>query len=177
MTTLDTTDNAHWYAASTRSRQEKTVASRLYASGIECYLPMASEMRRWSDRRQLVHVPLFVGYVFVRIHAHAREELRVLTIPGVVRLIGNSKGASPIPNQQIEDLRRVLALNIPYDTTPFLQAGDRVRVVRGAFAGVEGNFVRAGSGDRLIVSIEMIQRAISVTVSKQDVESLFRHAA
>lgn len=153
------------------------MASKLEAAGIQFFLPMAIERRQWSDRVQAIDVPIFAGYVFVQIHAHKREELAVLTTPGVVRLIGNSKGALPIPDEQIEYLRRILSLDLPYDTSPFLQAGDRVRVVRGVLTGVEGTLVRAGSGECLIVSIEMIQRAISVTVSRRDVELVLTRAA
>jgi transcription antitermination factor NusG len=177
MTTFEISGKPSWFAVSTRSRQEKTVASKLGAAGIQFFLPMATEMRQWSDRVQAIQTPIFAGYIFVQIHAHKREELAVLTTPGVVRLIGNGKGALPIPDQQMEDLRRVLSLNLRYETSSFLQAGDRVRVVGGALAGVEGTLVRSGSGERLIVSIEMIQRAISITVSRRDVELVLTHAA
>src|ERR1700733_6900226 len=94
-----------WYAVWTRSRQEKIAAGTLGMLGIQHYLPLKSEIRQWSDRRQAVEVPLFSGYLFVRINLLKESKLRVLKVPGVVAFVGNQSGPLPIPSKQIEDVR------------------------------------------------------------------------
>jgi transcription antitermination factor NusG len=162
--------DAHWYAVWTRSRQEKAVAAMLTTLGVDHYLPLKAELRQWSDRKQLVELPLFSGYLFVRIDSLKHSKLQVLKVPGVGSFVGNQSGSLPIPDQQIEDIRRVLTAGAECSVEPLLKVGDRVRVVRGALAGVEGTLARANSAYRLVISIEMIRQSLSVNVMRDDVE-------
>jgi transcription antitermination factor NusG len=162
--------DSRWYAVWTRSRQEKVSAAMLSALGIQHYLPLNSELRQWSDRKQLVEVPLFSGYLFVCISLLKNSKLQVLKIPGIGAFVGNQTGPLPIPDQQIEDIRTVLTAGVECSIHPFLKEGDRVRVVRGTLAGVEGTLVHTNSTSRLLISIEMIRQSLSVNVLRDDVE-------
>jgi transcription antitermination factor NusG len=159
-----------WFAVWTRSRQEKVAAAMLETLGIPHYLPLKSELRQWSDRQRKVQVPVFSGYLFVRINPLKDNRLQVLKTRGVVGLVGNHSGPSPIPDQQIEDIGKVLTQGVDCTVLPFLEDGDRVRVIRGALAGVEGRLIRYKSSSRLLISIEMIHQSLAVTVSREDVE-------
>ena len=161
---------SRWFAVWTRSRQEKVVAATLNRSGIPHYLPLKSELRKWSDRKQMVETPLFSGYLFVNINVMTSSRLQVLKVPGVGALVGNQMGPLPIPDQQIEDIRKVLTAGVECSVEPLLKEGDRVRVMHGALAGIEGTLVRTQSASRLLVSIEMIRQSLSVSVSRSDVE-------
>jgi transcription antitermination factor NusG len=103
----------------------------LQLSGVQHFLPLKSEVRQWSDRRQTVSVPLFSGYLFVRMNPTKDSLLRVLKAPGIAGLVGNSAGPLPIPDRQIEDIRTVLAQRVECTAIPILEEGDLVRVVRG----------------------------------------------
>ena len=164
MSTAATLGEASWYAVSTRSRQEKVAASMLESLGIEKFLPLAMERHQWSDRKQVVNVPLFPGYLFVRIPMLREMQLRILKVPGVVRFIGNQSGPQAIPDAEIDGVQTVLSHRIPCTPCSIPKVGDRVRIFRGMFAGIEGTFVRSGSDTRLVISVEMIQQAISVQV-------------
>lgn len=168
---LDSPDSGdRWYALWTRSRQEKTVASTLSTLGVRHYLPLKPELHVWSDRKQKVEVPLFSGYVFVFMDLFGDSRLRVLKVPAVVSLVGSKAGPLPIPLQQIEDIRTVLASGFKVSAQPCPEVGERVRVVRGALAGVEGTMVRTDSGSRLLISIDMVRQSLAVSVSAEDVE-------
>ena len=168
-----TLDEVCWYAVSTRSRQEKVAASMLESFGIENFLPLAMEKRQWSDRKQAVNVPLFPGYLFVRIPMLHELQLRVLKVPGIVRFIGNHAGPQAIPDAEIDAVRTVLSHQIECIPCPTPKVGDRVRISRGVLAGIEGTFVRSGSDTSLVISVEMIQQSIAVHVDASDVESAF----
>ena len=115
-----------WYAVWTRSRQEKVAAASLNNLGIRHYLPLNSELRHWSDRKQMVEVPLFSGYLFVCISLLKKNsKLQVLKVPGIVGFVGNQTGPLPIPDQQIEDIRTVLTAGVECSVYPFLKEGDR----------------------------------------------------
>ena len=173
MTQVQFLDDVSWYAVSTRSRQEKVAASMLESYAIPHFLPLAVEKRQWSDRKQVVSVPLFPGYLFVRIPRTRELQLRVLKIPGVVSFIGNHCGPQPVPDAEIDGVRTVLSHQVPYTPCQFVNAGDRVRVWRGLLTGIEGTLVRSGSDSNLVISVETIQRSIVVHVDASDVEPAF----
>ena len=164
--------DSRWFAVWTRSRQEKSSAAMLEAIGIPHFLPLKSEVRQWSDRRQTVTVPLFSGYLFVRINPARDGRLQVLKTLGIAGFVGNQAGPLPIPDQQIEDIRTVLEKRVECIVLPLLNEGDRVRVMRGPLTGVEGRLVRNNSSTRLSISIEMIHKSLLVSVSRHDVEML-----
>jgi len=167
-------NQASWYAVTTKSRQEKPVTSMLDYLEVPNFLPLISEERRWSDRKQMVATPLFQGYVFVMITTSGEFQLRVLKVPGVVDFVRTRSGPLPIPEKEIEDVRAVLSHGVGCSPHPFLKAGDRVRVVRGALEGIEGTLIRCGSQSKLVISVEMIQRSVSIDVALSSVEPVSR---
>lgn len=172
MDNLITHDEPRWYAVSTRARHEKAAASMLENLGIRHFLPLMTTMRRWSDRKQTVVSPLFPCYFFVHISNSAESRLRVLKIPGVVRLVGNPHGPVAIPDYEIESLQVVLSQGIGCLPCPYLEPGDRVRILRGVLAGIEGTFLRCGRDTKLVLSIEMIQRSVAINIDGCDVERI-----
>jgi transcription antitermination factor NusG len=138
--------------------------------GIVHFLPLLDEKRKWSDRKTVVSVPLFPGYLFVRIPRTIESRLSVQKVPGVVNFVGNHNGPLAVPESELESVRTMLSRGNGCSPHPFLQAGDRVRVVRGALVGLEGTFIRHGGQSKLVVSVEMIQRSVSVNVAASDVE-------
>jgi transcription antitermination factor NusG len=157
---------AHWYAAYICANHEKRVAAELQARAVEQFLPLYSSVRRWKDRRMSLELPLFPGYVFVRLAL--RNRLRVLQIPSVVRLVGFNGLPAPLPDTEMETLRSRLSQRLRAEPHPFLTVGRRVRIKAGPFAGLEGILKRRKSGLRVIVSIQLIQQSVAVEVDEAD---------
>jgi len=166
----ETENGLHWYAVWSRSRHEKMVASALTNVGITTFLPLVTEMHRWSDRRRSVEVPLFPGYVFVQIPNSTEARLQVRKTSGVVQFVGNRQGAVPIQDKEINDVRTLLEEKVSCSPYPFLKVGQRVRICGGAFDGIEGVLVGRDSASKLVISIELIQRCLAVSVYNLDVE-------
>jgi len=158
---------ARWYAAYTCAKHEKRVAAELGARDVEHFLPLYSSMRRWRDRRVQLELPLFPGYVFVRLPLS--ERLRVVQIPSVVRLIGFGGLPTALPDTEMEILRAGLCQSLRAEPHPFLNVGRRVRIASGPFAGLEGILKRKKNNLRVVVSLELIQRSVSVDVDTADV--------
>src|SRR5215813_1632586 len=123
-----------WYAAYTCAQHEKRVVAELCASSVENFLPMYSSVRRWKDRRVNLELPLFPGYVFVRLALNDR--LRVLQIPSVVRLVGFNGLPTALPDSEMETLRSGLSQHLRAEPHPFLGIGRQVRITGGPFAGL-----------------------------------------
>ena len=161
-----------WYAVSTRSRQENVAASMLAVLGIRYFHPLITEVHRWSDRKKVVSRPLFPCYLFVRIARSCETQLRVLKVPGIVNFVGSAHGPTAIREEEIESVRAVLSSGIACVPHSFLEAGDRVRIVRGVLAGIEGTFIRSGPDSKLVISIEMIQRSMAINIDGCDIEHI-----
>lgn len=160
----------HWFAIRTRSRHEKVVERGLRGQGLEVFYPVVNQIHQWSDRKKLVETPLFAGYTFVRIAATPEQRVQVLRTQGVVEMVGAQGQGIPIPEDQIEAVRAVAALNLPFTQHVFLKVGQRVRVRGGALDGVEGVLVASNGSRNLVISVEPIQRSLSIRIEGYQVE-------
>jgi transcription termination/antitermination protein NusG len=159
-----------WYAVYTCSNREKKVAEEISQRGIENYLPTYRAARRWSDRRIQLDMPLFQGYLFV--HFDLSDRLKVLQVPGVVRLVGFGGLPAPLPDQQIESLRGGLNSTLRAEPHPFLVVGRRVRIKRGPLAGMTGVLLKRKRQFRVVISVSLIQRAMAIDTDEADIEAL-----
>jgi transcription antitermination factor NusG len=169
------TPPSQWYAVHTRSNFEVRVADQLSAKNIENYLPAYEEMHQWQDRKRKVLVPLFPGYVFVRV-GHTQARLPLLQTSGVVRIVGQGGKAEPVSDHEVEAIRNVLKSNTRCFAHPFLREGAWVRVKRGPLKGVEGFLVRLKKQSRLVISVNVLSKSVATEVDSSDVE-LVRGAA
>ncbi len=159
-----------WYAVQTRSRHERVVAAQLREQGVSTFLPMITQIRRWSDRRKLVEFPLFSGYVFVHAAVSPRIRTIVLFSRGVAGFVAMRGEPLPIPDEQIDNVKELLAKNIRCAAHPFLKVGQRVRIRGGSLEGLEGILV-AHNGDRkLVISVGTIERSFSIRIEGYDVD-------
>ena len=161
-----------WYVLHTRSRFENVVNDFLFKKTFEVFLPKVLVRSKRRDRKKMIRVPLFPGYVFVKTNLDPREHLEIVKTVGAVRLIGNQAGPVPVPEQTVESLRIMVGADDQIITGPILKKGDHVIVVVGPFAGVVGSFVRYGGKGRVIVDIEVLGQSASVDVSEDDVEKV-----
>jgi transcription antitermination factor NusG len=156
-----------WYAVYTRSRHEKCVSRLLEAMSLTTFLPAYESVHRWNDRSAVVCQPIFPGYVFVRICLSDR--MQVLSVPGVVNLVGVQGQPCPIPDEEMNSLRVCLERRIRMEPHPYLVVGRRVRIKRGPLAEMEGILVRKKGQFRLVLSVSLITRSVAVEVDAHDV--------
>ena len=159
-----------WYAAYTSANHEKRVADQLAVRGVESYLPQYDSVRQWKDRKVRLQMPLFPGYVFV--HLALQSRLKVLQVPGVAYLVGFAGRPVAVPEEEFGRIRGFLQKGLRAEPHAYLEAGRRVRVRSGPLEGMEGIVVRRKNGNRLVVSLELIQRAMAVDLDGVDVELL-----
>jgi len=165
-------DDRLWFAVLTRSRHEKKVDAALTGEGITTFLPLVTEVHRWSDRRQTVQLPLFPCYIFVHIAPLPATRLSVLRAQGVLSFVGIHGQGTPIPDQQIDDLRTLLTNKIALDPHPYLKVGQRVRVRGGCLDGVEGVLVAKAGESKVVISIDTIQKSLAISVRGYEIEPL-----
>ena len=168
---LHTTASAavSWFAIWTRSRHEAMVRRQLEAKGIDAYLPTFGRWSYWKDRRKRIEWPLFPGYCFARFPL--TDTLPVLSCGGVVSLVSFQGRPTPIPDHEIEGVRRLVESELKLDPCPMLREGSPVEVVRGPLRGVVGRLMRKGARARLVVSVGLIGQGVMVDVDAADVRA------
>lgn len=161
-----------WFAVQTRAKHEKKIASELSMKGVTAFVPTVREIRRWTDRRKVIDAALFSCYAFVQAVLSEQLHLRVLQVPGVLRWISFNGRPSPIPDAQIEAVRQIVNNSLACSPYPFLKSGDRVRIRGGCLEGVECVLVSEPGERKLVVSIEPLQRSISIAAAGYELEPL-----
>lgn len=157
-----------WYAAHTFANHERRVVGQLSCRGVQYFLPTYCSSRQWKDRRVILQMPLFPGYVFVRLST--RNRLTVLQVPGLARLVGVRGTPIALPDEEIEGLKQGIMAGVHVEPHPFLTVGRRVRVAAGPMVGLEGILLRRRNQARLVVSFELIRRSIAVEIDEWDLE-------
>jgi len=161
-----------WYVLHTKSRFENVVNEGLTKKSLEVFLPKIQVRSKRRDRKVMIRVPLFPGYLFVKSNLEPYEHIEIVKTVGVVRLVGNKDGPIPVFSETIESLKIMVQGNESVTTGSRFKKGDKVIVVHGPFAGVVGTFLRHRGKGRVIVNIEALGQYAGVNVSEEDIELL-----
>ena len=164
--------NASWFALKVRSRSEWLVAKKLLMKGYEVFNPTYVTRRKWSDRVISAELPLFPGYVFCRFDVQKR--LPILVTSGVHLIVGRGKVPEPVPEEEIDAIRRIVESGGDYGPHAYVSVGTACRIVEGALSGLEGVAIRLKGHYRLIVSVHLLQRSVAVEVDQMSVEPIRR---
>ncbi len=165
--TATSNTDEHWYIAYTLPRHEKAIAQRLTVQEISCYVPLYSETRTWRQRRVQVELPLFPCYVFVKMPLDIKT--RLLSAPGVVRLLAMSGAAVIFPDEEMSALQSSLKhwSARPY---PFHSSGKRIHLTAGPFAGFEGTILRRNGKRKIIITLDLLSSCILLDADAADAQ-------
>jgi transcriptional antiterminator NusG len=160
--------NDCWYALHVKPRFEKYVTSQLEGKGYETFLPTYISKRKWSDRVKSISLPLFPSYVFCRFDIHSR--LPIVITPGVMAVLGAGKIPTPVDESELSAVQHIAESGLATHPYPYLAAGERVRVEAGPLEGLTGIVLREKGYDRLIVSVSLLMRSVSVEIDRNCVK-------
>lgn len=160
-----------WYVIHTHSRHEARVELRLHHQGLEVFLPRVTTPSRRRDRKVLLQLPLFPGYLFIHADLDTTIYRDILNIPGVVRVLGVKGRVQPVPEETVKSILSLVDSGLPYVPWPFLQKGRLVRIIDGPLTGVVGIVInRLEKKRKLVVSVDMFRRAVAVELEDESVE-------
>lgn len=170
---MTASSNMNWYVLVTRSRHEKKCEQLLKKKGFEVFLPLQKVMREWSDRKKLVDVPLFSGYIFIHYDESRRQE--VLNVPGIARFLRNVEHDATIPESQINAIRMAIDKSIDMDVTEItFSEGEDIRIISGPFKGFFGKIVKLRSKSKIQISLDAIGKSILIDIGKTRIEKIGR---
>jgi transcription antitermination factor NusG len=151
-----------WFALVIHQYKREQCEQMISRMGYEYFSPCLQTIKIWSDRRKRVDVPLFPGYIFCRFNPQKR--LALLQIPGVLGIVSSGKQFLEVDANEIEAIRIAMASQLPVEPYPFFTPGQKVKVTQGPLRGVKGVLVRVKAETRLILSVAILNRSVSVEV-------------
>ena len=162
----------HWYVIQTRPRYEKKVYEQIKAKGIEVFLPQVITIRKWSDRKKKISVPLFSGYLFV----HADEDERysaIKEVVGALKYVFFRGQPAKVTEKEINNIK--LSLQAPerfkIENTN-IEKGDLVKITGGVFTGMEGIVTELRGNYKLTINIYELSMSLNVVLSPNEVKQL-----
>ena len=158
-----------WYAIYVSSRAEKKVDAELTQQGIESFVPLKRTLRRWSDRKKWVDLPLIPGYCFVKIDY--KNHLPIVQTNHVVAFVKFEGKPAVIQDQQIDFLKRMLKQS-DYEwevTQETLSPGQTVEIIAGPFIGLEAELIGLKGKKRVGIRIEQINNIILIDIPLTDI--------
>lgn len=159
-----------WFVLRTRSRQENIVETGLRQKEINVFLPMRKEVRLRKDRKKLLELPLFPGYVFVQPYPYQFEYLRF--IPGSCGLILRDNKPAKMPERDLESVRIMVHSGAHLSVHEELIPGKKVEVLSGLFKGVQGELVQIRNKQRLLINAYVLGKSIDVEIGSESINIL-----
>ncbi|MFP4556187.1 MAG: UpxY family transcription antiterminator [Bacteroidales bacterium] len=162
---METKNKKCWFAAYTTPRSEKKVYERLKSEGVVVYLPIHKTLRKWSDRKKWVEVPLLPSYIFVKITE--REQHAVLNTAGLIRFVKFEGKPAPIPEEQINTIKLLLGQKLDIELLEEnLKPGDKVEIILGSMLGFKGELIKHKGKNKALIKIDHISHGLLVTLPK-----------
>ena len=159
---MKASEQLKWYVAYTYPKAERKVQRKVASIGVESFLPVSKVVRQWSDRKKKLEMPVFPNYIFIRATPHERHQ--TLNIRELVRFVSFEGNPVTISDKEIESIKTVLSMDTKISNERFHQVGTKVQITSGGFAGATGILVRKEGKQRLLVQLEALQQAFSVSL-------------
>jgi len=157
-------DTGKWYPVYTNPRAEKKAYQSLINKGVEAYLPLQRQLKKWSDRKKWVEEPFIKSYLFVRIKEH--EQAEVLMTKGIARFLYFGGRIAAMPDRQIEQLKLLIASSFELEVTEEnLQPGEKIIIKAGPLKGMTGEIISYRSQKQLALRLESLGCTIIVHVA------------
>jgi transcription antitermination factor NusG len=158
----ETAETNEWFVFRVRPRHEKTVALQLRDKDQHCFLPLLKLKREWGKRIASVELPLFPGYVYCR--ADRKRLLPIMKTPGVIDVLRAGGAPACVDRSEVEDIEKVIACDGRIEPCPYVAVGEKVRIITGPFTGLCGYLLEVRNGQRLILSVTLVQRSVLVEI-------------
>jgi len=160
-----------WYVIHARSRHEAKVELALRQKGLEIFLPRVVVRSRRQDRKLLLEVPLFPGYLFIHTALEPEAYYEIIKLKSVVRILGGKAGPRPVPSETVDSIKAIAASARPFYPGPYLKCGMKVCITEGPLAGTVGVLLkRRDKKRRLVVAVELFQRSVAVELEDEAIE-------
>ncbi len=171
---MQKTNKTHWYLLYTNPRAEKKAALELQKKGYEVFLPLQKTLKTWSDRKKWVEEPLFKSYIFIKTELEANY-FAILNTSGIAKFISFQSKPAIVDSREIQTVK--LLINEPsllastIDNMEF-ELGDEVEILRGAFFGLTGRFIKTKGSQKIMIELKTIHQALVLDIHKNMINKI-----
>jgi len=162
--------NQRWFALQVRTRWESSTAVLLSGKGYQTFLPTYRTKKRWNGRPREVNAALFPGYVFCQFDAQRR--LPILITPGVISVVGRGRIPLPVDDAEIAAIQTVVSSGFRVEPWPYLALGQKIRIESDALEGLEGILISIKGNHRIVVSVSLLRRSVSLEIDRSCVKPI-----
>lgn len=162
-------DRPRWYVVQTQANAENKAIAHLGRQGFATYLPRYLKRRRHARRIDIVAAPLFPRYLFVEIDMGVQRWRSIYSTVGVSRLVSNGDFPAPVPDEVISSLKRRESTSgfVQLDHRPKFKAGDKVRILEGAFYDCLGIYDGMSDRERVEILLDLLGRKVRVRMNAE----------
>ena len=158
-----------WYVVRVRPNSEWKTSASLTGRGYEVFLPLYRRTKE-KARRRVLAMPLFPGYVFCRFDG--RNLVPIVSATGVVQVLSRDRKPEAVEESEIFALQSMTGANLPLEPWPAFETGQKIKILHGPLAGVEGHVVRDAAKPRLVVSVSLLRRSVVTQINREYLEPL-----
>ena len=165
-----------WYAIHTRSRHENKVYVGLLQKALQALYPRIPVWSARKDRKKMISVPLFPGYLFVEVdNLDSGKIIDILKTTGVVRILGNRQDGTPavIPEKAMATIQKLVTSEVDIRQTQYPKLGEPAVIVDGQFKGVEGHVAKTDYENEIfVISFEFLNRYVSISLKGYQIKKI-----
>ncbi|WP_106793804.1 UpxY family transcription antiterminator [Aquimarina sp. Aq78] len=155
-----------WYVLYVKARHERKIEILLKENQIETFLPLVKTVRKWSDRKKEIEMPLFPSYIFVKINLK-KDAHKVLSVRLYCFFIRFGEEFAKVQEYEIDSIKLLIKMNVPMKVenyTPLLKVGKHGRINGGVLKGLNCEIIKADNENKIVVRIDSIKQNIVATV-------------
>ncbi|TGL78511.1 UpxY family transcription antiterminator [Leptospira yasudae] len=155
-----------WYVLYTNPRAEKKLKRLFQERKIECFLPLLSKKKKWSDRWKIVEEPMYPSYIFVKISFY-QDKVKVLQLPGAHHFVFYDGKPYAIPDEDLNLVKSFLETypdKIQIEIQEKLSPGKKVLIQEGPFTGYKAEVISRKNEEQIIVKFPGMNLMTSVTL-------------
>ena len=158
-----------WYVIRVRSQSERLVQVGLHKKDFEVLNPTYQALSNRKDRKKVLSKPIFKGYMFFRALLDSESHIEVLQTPGVVEILRNRKGPTPVPDEQVENVQILEKYVGECFHGTDLMVGDAVTVRDGPLTGLSG-LIDKMDRKKLYIHVDAIPGSVMIEVEPHQVQ-------
>jgi transcription antitermination factor NusG len=160
-------NNKKWFVLYIKHNFGKKIEQQCEKLDIEVFFPVITTIKKWSDRKKEVEVPIFPSYIFI--NGTEKERLQALSINGVVKSVMFNKEIATLRVSEIETIKRIIGTEKFIDTCNSISVGSKVKVISGPLTGVEGVLAEIKGKKVFSLVLETINSSILVDIPQDEI--------
>ncbi|RTE86075.1 MULTISPECIES: transcription/translation regulatory transformer protein RfaH [Gammaproteobacteria] len=161
-----------WYLLHCKARQEARAKLNIENQGINTCFPQISVQKIRRGKRTTVNEPLFPNYLFIQVDQDQANFNALRSTRGVSGFVRFGGVPAEVPDQVMQQLIELEASEELSNFSSQFEAGSRVQVEEGPFAGLQAVYQLAKGEERCLVLLDMLGKQQRIEIEERVLRAL-----